>query len=236
MKKFVVAATLLAASGSAMADFTTVNGPAGGELGHGAIFGNVYGGVFNPSGLNFTNGTITATRVHDRNNGTNSALAIAGPDLSNQTDQVWQDGSVRVRASAKYSGDSQAFGWIQNSNNAQNFLFTAGGIPQSNQFFVGGDGLFRLYDDPSNAPLFDSLESNNSNVDHMVTYFITGTADGIDKFFVLFEDRQTGDFDYNDIGIELSVVPLPPAAWAGLASLAGVAGFGYVRRRRMNVG
>jgi hypothetical protein len=30
----------------------------------------------------------------------------------------------------------------------------------------------------------------------------------------------------------LTLVPLPPAAWAGLAGLAMVGGFGYVRNRR----
>jgi hypothetical protein len=29
----------------------------------------------------------------------------------------------------------------------------------------------------------------------------------------------------------LTIVPLPPAAWAGMASLAGIGAFGYVRRR-----
>ncbi len=32
----------------------------------------------------------------------------------------------------------------------------------------------------------------------------------------------------------VTVIPLPPAAWAGLATLAGVAGVGYIRRRRSN--
>jgi hypothetical protein len=237
MRKFFVAAALLAASGSAYADYTTVNGPAGGELGHGDILSAVYGATLLPSGLDFSGGGITATRVQDRIGGLIGAnLVIAGPNLATQTDQIWQDGTVRVRAEAKFAGDDQSFGWIQNTTNVQNFLFTAGSVPQNASFNVGGNGEFRLYDDPSNASLFESRESNNSNIDHMVTYFITGTTDGIDKFFVFFEDRASGDFDYNDLGVELSVVPLPPAAWAGLVSLAGVGGFGYLRRRRLNVG
>ena len=30
----------------------------------------------------------------------------------------------------------------------------------------------------------------------------------------------------------LSVIPLPPAAWAGLSTMAGIAGIGFIRRRR----
>jgi hypothetical protein len=46
-------------------------------------------------------------------------------------------------------------------------------------------------------------------------------------------DAFTGN-DYAIDDISLIVVPLPPAAWAGLGSLACVAGFGVVRRRRLS--
>ncbi len=32
---------------------------------------------------------------------------------------------------------------------------------------------------------------------------------------------------------QLVIIPLPPAAWAGISSLAGVIGFGYIRRRNL---
>lgn len=41
-----------------------------------------------------------------------------------------------------------------------------------------------------------------------------------------------GGFADMDIFVDSSVIPLPPAAWMGLATLAGIAGVGYLRRRR----
>ena len=36
--------------------------------------------------------------------------------------------------------------------------------------------------------------------------------------------------------INIEMVPLPPAGWAGISTLVGAMGFGYIRRRRLNVG
>lgn len=48
-------------------------------------------------------------------------------------------------------------------------------------------------------------------------------------------DAFTGN-DYAIDDISLIVIPLPPAGWAGLSTLAGVTGFGLLRRRRLHVG
>ena len=57
------------------------------------------------------------------------------------------------------------------------------------------------------------------------------TPGGADRFLLFFEDVGAGldsDWDFNDLVVELTVrpgvnaVPLPPAAWSGLAALATV--------------
>ena len=59
--------TVLSCTMSARAGFTTVSTSTNrGELGHADILAGVYGGSFSASGVNFTNGSITAVRVHDR--------------------------------------------------------------------------------------------------------------------------------------------------------------------------
>lgn len=61
------------------------------------------------------------------------------------------------------------------------------------------------------------------------TWTITGFVSG-------FRNSSLGG--ENSVGLDifgqtmLAVVPLPPAAWAGLSTLAGVAGVGIIRRRR----
>ncbi|MCX5690902.1 MAG: hypothetical protein NTV94_14145, partial [Planctomycetota bacterium] len=38
-----------------------------------------------------------------------------------------------------------------------------------------------------------------------------------------------------EVGPLMQTIPLPPAAWAGLSTLAGIAGIGFIRRRRQLV-
>lgn len=47
----------------------------------------------------------------------------------------------------------------------------------------------------------------------------------------VFDPTAIGD-GYADMDLFV-VVPLPPAGWAGMATLAGVMGLGYIRRRRL---
>jgi len=41
-----------------------------------------------------------------------------------------------------------------------------------------------------------------------------------------------GSLNFGIVGQTVVVVPLPPAAWAGLSTMAGIAGIGFIRRRR----
>jgi hypothetical protein len=47
----------------------------------------------------------------------------------------------------------------------------------------------------------------------------------------LWANYSNGQFSGNRQD-QLTLIPLPPAAWAGLGSLAGVMAIGYVRRRK----
>lgn len=61
---------------------------------------------------------------------------------------------------------------------------------------------------------------------------VTGTflLSGIGAFS---QERPTFHIETGN-GQQLQVVPLPPAAWAGISSLAGVAGIGLIRCRRIS--
>jgi hypothetical protein len=219
------------------------------EPGHAAILDGIYGAGFGATGtLSFTNGSITATRLADAT----SALGAAGVALnldgtnsgtSGVTDQIWQDGVIRTNAEAKYAGDTQTFGWRQGAGPGTNPLFTVnangfisgvnatfGPVPGNGQFewtrSGGADGLFSS--DASDNESFTPPGGGTGDADHMVTYRITGTGITTPTFLVFFEDRINGDYDYNDLVVEISVVPVPAAALMGLAGLAGV---GVVRRR-----
>lgn len=66
-------------------------------------------------------------------------------------------------------------------------------------------------------------------------WFNSQTLGGLLGSFLQFNFRPDNDgFAYSDIDlfVNAQVVPLPPAGWAGLATLAGVMVGGYIRRRR----
>jgi len=45
-------------------------------------------------------------------------------------------------------------------------------------------------------------------------------------------NADAGNLTFGIVGQTVVVVPLPPAAWAGLTTMAGLAGIGFIRRRR----
>src|SRR5205807_6102169 len=80
-----------------------------------------------------------------------------------------------------------------------------------------------------------SLDSDNSDGrDHLIAYVVTGLPDTSGPVWMLFfEDmnriigtpKNRTFADYNDLVVEVrsvvSPIPLPPAGWAGLLTLAG---------------
>jgi hypothetical protein len=66
-------------------------------------------------------------------------------------------------------------------------------------------------------------------------WFNAQTLNGIIGSFLQFNwNPNAQGFSYADMDIfaEVSAIPLPPAAWTGLSTLAGVGLLGYIRRRR----
>lgn len=83
---------------------------------------------------------------------------------------------------------------------------------------------------------FDGMFSSSTfaGVD-VAPWFNAQTIGGLLGSFLQFNFRpDNGGFAYSDIDlfVNAEVVPLPPAGWAGLATLAGVMVAGHLRRRR----
>lgn len=54
--------------------------------------------------------------------------------------------------------------------------------------------------------------------------------------YLYFYQFNWGGYGGSAFNFNIEMVPLPPAGWAGLASLVGVMGIGLARRRRMRIG
>lgn len=252
MYKPCALAVVLAACTAAHADslpYTQINAPAPGEQSILQIINASYGGGFSASGLDFINASThyRFARIQDRlADGSRGADLIMGSSvLANTTDQVWRGSDVTAIARAKWAGNTQSLGYLTSTSslatNTPMMPVVGGnfsGTGASTMLPVSGQ--FRL-SDYSGGVLFDSMDVMNiagtgsraGRRDHMVTYEIKFNNMGTGRYLVMFEDLRNGDYDFNDLGVELSVVPLPPAAWAGLASLAGLGVAGRIRRRRL---
>lgn len=215
------------------------------------ILNNTYGGSFAGSvGGVLSNGTVTAARFNDfmagpLDSGTTSLQLGSGVG---DTDQVWRDGTVAFSARAVFAGYDQYFGYRLGT--APGSGATAGmkvngfgfAVTGAGNWFVGpGDfqwlraGVNNFQNTSNQGLVYSSIAANNlDSVDHMVTYAISGPGLGT-RYMLFWEDlpalRGTlpGDYDYNDLAIELVVaIPLPTgAALSGAALLALAA-----RRRR----
>lgn len=231
---FSVAATTLAGH-------TTINAPASGELGHESILEGIYGGDFSSSGLDFTgsgaSAGISALRMDDF--GIGGPLDAASATVGGADDEVWTGGSITATAKARYAGDNQSFGYFGGASGGSfTPLFAVG----SSGFSVTGSGAidfgggdWRWGRGANAAGPHSSLAADNPDgADHMVTYMITGLSNGAARTWLLFfEDRNQphGDFDYNDLVVEVQAIPTPMAAGLGAAALAGFT----TRRRRNNI-
>lgn len=240
MKKFcmmVAAGVLAAASVPANAGYTTVGAAASGEKSIQQILDAVYGGTFTASGVNYTNGVITATRVND-NGGSGTNDVLFGPGTAN--DQVWNGGAISAKVDARYAGFTQAFGYkTGTSGTAYNSLFsvTGSGLAVSGSATVDmnvlAGGTWRWARTGSDSRVFTSRDTDNvDGLDHMVTYEITGYSD-LKTWLIGFEDNiaPNSDRDFNDLVVQVQAVPTPAAIGMGLTTLAGL-GIAALRRKR----
>ncbi len=238
-------------------DYTHVGDPFGAEDAHVDILNNIYGdigGDFSPTGdaeatgstwTIYENNELRLERVLDVPNnesGNSSPMNLADPSMTSG-DQIWQDGIVNVRAEAKFAEFHGEFGYLPGTSGTDNFQSLFSVDPGVSGYDVDGsatfsiDGNFRWGYDVEETQLLSSKQDDNPDgQDYMVTYRVTDLDgnnpefnNGLPVFLLFWEDFPGFDYDYNDLVIELAVIPLPAPLAMGLLGLAGVA----VARRRM---
>ena len=236
------AAATLAAAGACSAGYTAVNTGSSAAVN---VVNTVFGGTFwtNTVDLNTggtrTVGNITLTRVHDFGGG--SPINLSGSNHTTAMDQVWTDGVVNATAQARFAGYAQNFGHFDGASGLLAGNFDLNVAVTGSGFNVSGTGVF---DSSVELPggvtewrwgrtgntVQSSKDSDNPDaLDHMITFFVQ-RANGPNGWFLLFEDlNQPGsDRDFSDLGMELTIIPLPAPAFMATAGMLGLVGF---RRR-----
>jgi hypothetical protein len=226
----LIGATFAGGAGEARAGFTRVNShPPPREANQEQILEHVYGGNFKADGLNFSNGTLAATRIDDAD------------------DMTWTQQVGGVRPLANFAKRKQALGFFDDAAGTSNQLFSLTG---SKFDVIGGvttaatarlDGAIRTGRSENVAKAFSSLPSENRDqLDHLVSYRLSGPEIENPTYVLFWEDKwgRNSDFDFNDLVVEVTassdplMIPLPPAAWPGLAGLALIGIVGGCRRAR----
>ncbi len=227
-KKFLslVAAVSLSVLGAAnaQAGFTPVNSPCSGEMSQSQILSHSYGGKFVSKGMNLTNGHITAVRLCD------------------SEDQKFSFNIASIKTLGAFSCATQ--GLACGNANSPKQLFTVTGEGYGASGSVGKEkthGSYSFVRTGDGGNWSSDVCQNSDGADHLVTYLLTGKCVKQPTYVMFFEDgrKGCGDFDFNDLAVEVkagcgtATVPLPAAAWSGLATLAGgVVVSGYRKARR----
>jgi len=244
----VCAAAIMCVS-PAFAAFTTVNPPTyANEDSHAQILSTVYGGSFSSTGslgLDYTNGSITALRIEDTLDLSSVPTGLtpqgsALPTLASD-DQLWQADFQSASAKAIFASFSQQFGYIDGASggtytNLFNSSGTGYGVTGSIDLSALSGHLLRWARNGDNGVESSQNSDNLDGLDHMVTYSIQGLNNGLQTWLVFFEDLRSGqqyaDFDYNDLVVQITALPVPePTAMAGLLAAASL-GFGLRRRKQ----
>lgn len=200
------------------------------------ILGHTYGGTFVRDGNDFSNGSVSVTRIDD----------------DNGAEQRWNVNVTSARAVAVFSSYNQSFGQLVNGGYKPLFDVSGKGYDVSGSTDnvgsrpVGGFTFARAGDDKVlHDRVFASTPSANRNgEDHLVSYRVSGTGGSGQTYLLFWEDAigKGSDFDHNDLVVELKsapsgealLIPLPAAAWTGLSGLAGlglIRGVNRLRRR-----
>lgn len=188
------------------------------------IMGHIYGGTFSlDDTYDYNNGSLTALRISDTAP-QNGGLPYNDPG-PNTTDQLWSASMFQATAEANFAELSTTpFGYIPGASGGTfKSLFSVTGT----QYNVTGSGSFspsgtfrtaaqNKYGMLSSLPSdnIDTADSSLDGKDHIVTYEIDGLP-GSDKTWLLFFDDygdngKDGDFDYQDLVIQLKTLPPAP--------------------------
>lgn len=214
----IVAGLAFVSSATAMTTFTSVNDPIFiDEKSIPEILAHVYGGTFNASADDYTNGTVTATRVRDY---------VAGGDKTNlvnlgngnNDDRLWSDGIAGGVAVARWAEYDQKFGYLDGAaGGTYHGLFDVVGsgyavtgiFPEIDFGNALGNPAHWRWARDGKGGLWSSNPDDNGDAanDHMVTYLITGASDtahtGKTTWMLFWEDQDLGDADYNDLAVEI---------------------------------
>lgn len=235
--KWVLSLAALGATvfGAAQADAgTTVIGKSKsrGEATHEQVLENVYGGNFSQSGNDFSNGSVTITRIDD------------------SADQSWNVNVLSAKAVAAFARKSHTLSAVDESGNINTLFktrgkgFNATGVADASALAgaQAAAGSSNVKFSRTGEGKFSSVDSENADGrDHLVSYKVSGLGGADDTYLLFWEDTgaRRSDFDYNDLVVELRaaageplLIPLPAAAWTGLSGLAGLGLFGGVKRFR----
>ncbi len=212
------AAASLAAS-PAFAASTALTGPSGASITHQDIFNLLYGGGFNASGLDFSNGSITATRVDDN------------------ADKSFNFASFSATAKGRFAQYDQQFGVIGSDGQFQELFDVQGrntNVTGSvSDVQIAGDFLFAR--NGTGGLVTSDPILNRYQDDGMVTYLIDG-LDGVEGITLLLFFEDIPGFgparDFNDLIVEVVgqspasnplPIPSPAAGGAGLIMLGALA-------------
>jgi hypothetical protein len=238
----IAAATLITAL-PAYAGFTTIGAHPAGEADQEEVFAHQFGGTWLQQGVNFTDGSITATRVNDFQS-SSSVLNLNKGAIGSSTDQLWSGDKFTVSAVAKFSGYSQSFGLLDSSGSHNLLDVTGTGFNvTSANLTVDMHGEQFQWQRSGDSGTQSSLAADNLDLrDHMLTYEVQGLPNTTGPVWMLFfEDMNLAlntpihrtSADFNDLVVEIrpgvNAIPLPPGGWAGLLTLTGAA---LVRGRR----
>lgn len=250
MKRTIVAAAavVLAAAGSAQAGYTPINTSSEPNLT--SIFTTTYGSLTNTTtsnpltqaelsaGASFTSSLgYSFTRVHDNGYGTPTDLHSNYSTLGTPTtDERFSDGTTQVSFTVKYAGLSNHFGYSDTTGSVTSGNYTdIIGNSGSATVTLSSNFQFALDIGNGHSSFWGSdTGQNTDSYDHFVTWYVQGNGRSFWVIGVEDLSHSSSDLDYNDWVGEVQVVPLPPGAWAGISSLAGVAGVGLIRRRRIS--